>query len=348
MRRDRTGLAGCSGCLPIRGAAWPRRGNIMTLTKVLACALAFAGFCAAPIAASAQDYPSKPIRWIIPYNPGGATDASARILQIAIEQNKLLPQPIAAVNVGGAGGSIGARQVKDAPPDGYTILIHQSAMLIQEAAGLNDFGYKDFEPVISINRQCMVAGVSETGPYKTYKELMDAVVAKPRSIVWGGNIGSANHMAVAVMETASPGADFKKVQLGGAAESYAGIKGNIITLGNFGVGEIVAFRGGGLRPLAVLGEKRDPAIADVPTARELGYDAVFCNEHNLYAPKGTPKERIAVLAEVFRKALATQQVQKEFSEKLGMTMEVLTGDDLKKKLATELERLRPMTAGMKN
>ncbi|WP_165923407.1 tripartite tricarboxylate transporter substrate binding protein [Bosea sp. BK604] len=313
----------------------------------LACAFAFAGLCAAP-AASAQDYPTKPIRWIIPYNPGGATDASARILQIAIEQNKLLPQPIAAVNVGGAGGSIGARQVKDAPPDGYTILIHQSAMLIQEAAGLNDFGYKDFEPVISINRQCMVAGVSETGPYKSYKELMDAIVAKPRSIVWGGNIGSANHMAVAVMEKASPGADFKKVQLGGAAESYAGIKGNIITLGNFGVGEIVAFRGGGLRPLAVLGEKRDPAIADVPTARELGYDAVFCNEHNLYAPKGTPKERIAVLVEAFKKALATETVQKEFREKLGMTMEVRTGDELKQQLAGELERLRPMTAGMKN
>ena len=120
-----------------------------------------------PGIASAQDYPNKPIRWIIPYNPGGGTDSSARILQIAIEQNKLLPQPLAAVNVGGAGGSIGARQVKDAPPDGYTILIHQAALLIQEAAGISDFGLKNFEPVVSINAQCMVAGVFEGSPYTT-------------------------------------------------------------------------------------------------------------------------------------------------------------------------------------
>lgn len=114
----------------------------MKLTKALACALAVFSAGALATTASADDYPSRPIRWIIPYNPGGATDASARILQMAIEQDKLLPQPVAAVNVGGAGGSIGARQVKDAPPDGYTILIHQSAMLIQDAAGISDFGYR--------------------------------------------------------------------------------------------------------------------------------------------------------------------------------------------------------------
>src|SRR4051812_44242953 len=92
------------------GSVIPRRcgrgeGNAMMLTKAFACVLTLAGLCA-PVSGFAQDYPTKPIRWIIPYNPGGATDASARILQIAIEQNKLLPQPIAAVNVGGAGGSI--------------------------------------------------------------------------------------------------------------------------------------------------------------------------------------------------------------------------------------------------
>lgn len=319
----------------------------MKLAHLLVGALAMLGTGAFGPAASADDYPSRPIRWIIPYNPGGATDASARILQMALEQDKLLPQPVAAVNVGGAGGSIGARQVKDAAPDGYTILIHQSAMLIQDAAGLSDFGYKDFEPVISINRQCMVAGVIESSPYQTYKQLMDAAVAKPRSIVWGGNIGSANHMAVAVMEQASSGAEFKKVQLGGAAESYAGLKGNIINVGNFGVGEIISFRGGGLKPLALLADKRDPAIPDVPTARELGYDAVFCNEHTLYVPKGTPPARIAILQEAFRKALANPQVQKEFREKLGMTSEIMTGEQLQSHLAAELERLRPMTQSMK-
>lgn len=319
----------------------------MKLDKVVALAIAMLGVVGMPLGVAAQDFPNKPIRWIIPYNPGGGTDSSARILQIAIEQNKLLPQPIAPVNVGGAGGSIGARQVKDAPADGYTILIHQSALLIQEAATISDFGYRDFEPIISINAQCMVAGVFDHSPYTNYKQLMDDAKAKPRTIVWGGNIGSANHMAIAVMERAAPGSEFKKVQIGGAAESYAGLKGNVINIGNFGVGEIIAFRSGGLRPLAVLSEQRDPTIADVPTAKELGYDAVFCNEHNLYAPKGTPPERIAILRDVFSKALATDFVQKEYREKLGVSMKLRTGDELKAHLASELERFRPMAAGMK-
>jgi tripartite-type tricarboxylate transporter receptor subunit TctC len=319
----------------------------MRAARTAGAVLAALMVVAVPGAVLAQTYPSKPIRWIIPYNPGGGTDSSARILQIAIEQNKLLPQPLAAVNVGGAGGSIGARQVKDAPPDGYTVLIHQSALLIQEAAGISDFGFKNFEPIISINVQCMVAATFEGGQFTSYKQLMDEAKAKPKTIVWGGNIGSANHMGIATMEKATPGAEFKKVQIGGGAESYAGLKGKVIGVGNFGVGEIVAYRGGGLKPLAVLAETRDPAIPDVPTAKELGYDAVFCNEHNLYAPKGTPPDRIAVLTEAFRKALATEFVQKEYKEKLGAAINVRAGADLASHLGVELERFRPMTKDMK-
>ena len=200
---------------------------------------------------------------------------------------------------------------------------------------------------MSINAQCMVAGVLEGGPYTSYKQLMDEAKAKPRSIIWGGNIGSANHMAIAAMERGTPGAEFKKVQLGGAAESYAGLKGKIINVGNFGIGEIVAYRSAGLKPLAVLSEARDPAIPDVPTAKELGYDAVFCNEHNLYAPKGTPPERIAVLAQAFTKALNSEFVRKEYKEKLGATIQVRTGKELQAHLAADLEKFRPMTTSMK-
>lgn len=319
----------------------------MNARNCIGGALTALSLVALPCASWAQDYPNKPIRWIIPYNPGGGTDSSARILQIAIEQNKLLPQPLAAVNVGGAGGSIGARQVKDSPPDGYTILIHQSALLIQEAAGISDFGFRNFEPIVSINRQCMVAAVFEGSPYTTYKQLMDEAKAKPRTVIWGGNIGSANHMGVASMERATPGAEFKKVQIGGAAESYAALKGKVINVGNFGIGEIVAYRGAGLKPLAVLSETRDPAIPDVPTAKELGYDAVFCNEHNLYAPKGTPPDRIAVLAQAFSKALSTDNVKKEYKEKLGATIDIRTGKELEQRLAADLEKFKPMTTNMK-
>ena len=315
----------------------------MKLSTALSCAVAILVAGALP----AAGFPEKPIKWIVPYNPGGGTDSTARILHRAIEENKLLPQPIAPVNVGGAGGSIGARQVKDATPDGYTILLHQSALLIQDANGMSDFGFRDFAPIISVGIQCMVAGVINDSPYKNYKDLMDTAKAKPRTIVWGGNIGSANHMAIVSMEHAVPGSEFKKVQVGGAAESYAGLKGKIIEVGNFGVGEIISFRAGGLRPLAILAEKRDPAIPDVPTAKELGHDAVFCNEHNIYAPKNVPADRLAVLTEAFRKALNSEWVKKEMAEKLGQIVVVREGKDLTDHLTREMARMKPMADTMK-
>ena len=317
----------------------------MKLSTALAYTLTV---CLAAVTAQpAAAFPEKPIRWIVPYNPGGGTDSTARILQRAIEENKLLSQPIAPVNVGGAGGSIGARQAKDSPPDGYTILLHQSALLIQDANGMSNFGFRDFTPLISVGIQCMVAGVISDSPYKTYKELMDTAKAKPNTVVWGRNIGSANHMAIESMEHALPGSEFKKVQVGGAAESYAGLKGKIIEVGNFGVGEIISFRGGGLRPLAILAEKRDPAIPDVPTAKELGHDAVFCNEHNIYAPKNVPADRIAVLTEAFRKALNLESVKKEMAEKLGQIVVVREGKDLADHLTREMARMKPMADTMK-
>lgn len=312
---------------------------------ILKSILGVAGLCLMASTAVAESYPEKPIKWIVPYNPGGGTDSTARIVQSYIEEHDLLPQPFAMVNLAGAGGSIGARQAKDEPADGYTILIHQSALLIRDANGMSDFGYKDFEPIISLNRQCMLPAVRNDSEYGSYEELMAAAQSDPGAIVWGGNIGSSNHMAIAVMEAASPGSDFKKVQVGGGAESYAALKGNIINVGNFGIGEILAFSAD-IRPLALLADERDETIPDVPTAKELGADAVYCNEHNLYAPKGTSPERIAVLAAAFETALSSEDVRTAFRDKLGASTKIRAGDALAGHLASELERLRPMAEKM--
>jgi tripartite-type tricarboxylate transporter receptor subunit TctC len=147
------------------------------------------------------------------------------------------------------------------------------------------------------------------------------------------------------MEAVSPGAEFKKLQVGGGAESYAGLKGGIIEVGNFGIGEILSFKSD-IRPLALLADERDPAIADVPTARELGYDAIYCNEHNLYAPKGTPADRIAVIREAVEKALNSDEIRTSYSEKLGASIKIRKGKELFDHLSEELERIRPMAKAM--
>jgi tripartite-type tricarboxylate transporter receptor subunit TctC len=247
--------------------------------------------------------------------------------------------------VAGAGGSIGARQVKDAPPDGYTILLDHSALLIQGDNGMSDFGPLDFEPVISINRQCMTVNVSRSSPYQSLADLLDAAKKDPNTLVWTGNIGSSNHMAIAVLEASAPGASFKKVQSGGDAETYASLKGGIANVGDFGVSGAIAYNTD-IRTLALLSDKRDPAIPDIPTAKEQGYDAVFCNEHNLYAPKGTPEAVVNTIADAFQKALQTDEVKKVFADQIGATIDILRGQDLIDHIKTDSERLRPMAMSM--
>jgi tripartite-type tricarboxylate transporter receptor subunit TctC len=318
----------------------------MSLKQTLTWAMMTAVVLAiGPVAASADDFPTKPIRWIVPFNPGGGTDATARVIAKVIEEQHLLPEPVAIVNVAGAGGSIGARQVKDAAPDGYTLLIDHSALMIQSANGMADFGPQDFEAVISLNRQCMVAVVSKDSTYQTYADLINAAKKDPGKLVWTGNIGSSNHMAVAVMEAATPGVQFKKVQGGGDAETYAALKGGFATVGNFGVSGSLAYAKD-IRTLALLTDKRDPAIPDVPTAKEQGYDAEFCNEHNLYVPKGTPPERIKILADAFEKALNSDEVKDAYAKQIGATQVLLRGDALNKHIEDYTQLLKPLAMQM--
>lgn len=317
----------------------------MTLKTRVILAMGAAALALAPAASFADDFPTKPIRWIVPFNPGGGTDATARVIQKVIEEQHLLPEPIAIVNVAGAGGSIGARQVKDADPDGYNILIDHSALMIQGSNGMADFGPEEFDPVISLNRQCMAAVVSQDSPYKTYADLMDAAKKDPGKLVWTGNIGSSNHMAVAVMEAATPGATFKKVQGGGDAETYAALKGGFATVGNFGVSGALAYQRD-IRTLALLTDVRDPAIPDVKTAKEQGFDAEFCNEHNLYVPKGTPADRIKILADAFEKALGSDEVKQAYEKQIGATQVLLRGDELNKHIEDYTNLLAPLAMQM--
>ena len=291
--------------------------------------------------AFAADYPTKPIKVVVPFGAGGNSDIVMRDLQKSIEQNKFLSQPLVIVNVPGAGGSIGARQVKDADPDGYTILLYHNSMLVQQANGMADYGYKDFAPIASVGVNCQVPAVMQDSPYKSLKDLLEAAKAKPGTIPWGGNLGGSNHMAILALEHAAPGAEFRKVQVGGDADSFAALKGQVVQVATFGVGAFEAYKASGVRALALLADKREATEPDLPTAMELGYDASYCEEHVIYAPKGTPPDRVAILAKAIQSALATDDVRQQFKE-LGKTTDSLSGAALDEHLAKELEKVKPL------
>jgi tripartite-type tricarboxylate transporter receptor subunit TctC len=259
-------------------------------------------------------YPSKPIKLIVPFGAGGGTDTYARIIKKAIEDNRLLPQPLVIVNIDGAGATIGSRRAKDAKPDGYTLLILHDAILTAKYSRSVDYGPEAFEPVAGTGEVGMVITVSENSPYHDLQALMQAAKENPNKIKFGANMGALTHFAGLQLEKAFPGAKFRYAQFGGGAKRFAALKGGHIALTGFSIEEFVRFRSENLRGLAYFGESRHAAALDVPTALEQGFDISGSNTFYWWFPKGTPKSCIDVMANVLQKAMQTEYVQQRMAK----------------------------------
>ncbi len=277
-------------------------------------------------------YPEKPIKVIVPFRAGGGSDALARQLQAAIEKYKLLPQPFVVVNVTGAGGTIGTRQVKDAKPDGYTFLqIHQE-MFAVSATGRVDYSPNDFEPVIQTTRSCLYLAVKGDSQFKTFADLVAYGKANPYKLKQADIIGGVSHFPSVMLQNAT-GARFGIVQTGGTSKRFASIKGGHTQLAFFSPGWIT--RGGDeLRGLLWMGPTRPAMAPDMPTARELGYDITACLNRRYWAPKGTPQDRIDIFADAIEKALKTPELIKYHKKRLSDIV-IRRGDDLKRDIAEE-------------
>jgi putative tricarboxylic transport membrane protein len=286
-------------------------------------------------------YPEKAIQIVVPAKAGGSSDLLARMFQKAFKEGDLLGAPLAIVNVPGAGLSIGSRRVKDAKPDGYTFLLTHVALLSRQASGLSDFGYKDFEPVAQSVGFCVVAAVRDDSPYKTLGDLLKDAKGKPDTVIFGANLGALNHMAGLTLQGSSAGSVLRFVQIGGGAKTYAALKGEHIQLTTFGAPLYNKFRNGGVRGLAILSDQRHPRLADLPTAKEQGFDANFCVDNFWFAPKGTPQAAIDHFAGAVEKALATEAVKKQLRDGFS-TPSFLKGAAFKAKLEKAYDRIAPI------
>jgi putative tricarboxylic transport membrane protein len=304
----------------------------------------FIGLCAAAMSIQAPTvaaYPDKPIKIIVPFGAGGNTDGLARMFQKAIQDEKLLSQPLVIINVKGAGGSIGARRAKDAEPDGHTLLLMHIALLSGQASGLIDFGHKDFEPVAATADSCLVTAVMDDSKWGTLPALLDDAKANPDSIIHGANLGAVNHMAGLMMEGANPGSKFRFVQIGGGAANFQALKGRHTNVTHITLAEWSNFRAGGVKALAYLTDKRHPDAPDLPTAKELGYDVNFCLQNWWLAPKGTPRDRIDHMASVLKKAISTDYAKKVMKDRMNAPT-FLGPDELKKKLDADYAMIAPV------
>ncbi len=311
----------------------------MKIAKLFAGVLLAGGVALAGSGAEAA-WPEKPIRVVVPFAPGGTSDQIARVFQKAIDENHLSSQPLTIVNVGGH-YSVGARQVKDAPADGYNFLILHVALMGGEGSGAVDFGYRDFDAVASTSEFCVTPAVMESSPYKTAADLVNAAKATPETIIFGVNIGAINHMAALMLQETTPGAKFRFVQVGGGAENFKQLAGGHTQASVLSGAEYISFKDSGVRALGWSGAQRHPKLSDLPTLTEQGFDVQFCIANWWFAPKGTPKEAIDGLAAILEKAMATPYVRQELDNRLFDAV-FLQGEALQKSLDDTWARIEPV------
>lgn len=255
------------------------------------------------------DYPTKPIKVIVPFGAGGGSDTFVRLIQKAVDEEKLLPHPLVVQNIKGAGGTIGSRKAKDAEPDGYTILCLHEGILTAKYAGKADYGPENFEAIAGTGDIGILVAVKEDSPYQSLPDLMEEAIRRPDEIVFATNLGAPSHYVGLMLEDRKEGARFRYTQTGGGADRFAALVGRHCDLTVFSLSEFNQFKDSGIRALALCAENRHPAWPDMPTAREQGFDVIRGNTHFWWAPKGTPEDRTKVIGAMLQQALQSPLVQ---------------------------------------
>ena len=307
---------------------------------VLAIALLLA---ATDVAAAQESYPSRPITLVAPFPPGGVADLHARPLAAGLE--KVLKNPVAVVNKTGAAGAVGMQYVATSKPDGYTLLLALSSIsIIPEADKLFGrppaFTVDQFVPLALLSSDPTILVVRSELPWKTAKEFVEDARKRPGQISYSSSgIYGTLHMAMELLSTAA-GIRLRHLPTPGAGPAINAILGGHVDALASGPAAVIAhIESGSLRPLANWGEKRHPALPNVPTFKELGYpDAEFYIWAGVFAPKGTPAPVVAKLEEAIRQAVAEPEF-KTTLEKLKTPMDFRQGEAFRKFFEADAKRL---------
>jgi len=288
----------------------------MTFQRALALILLAVSLLAGG-AASAQTYPSRPVTLIVPYPPGGATDAISRIIQDSM--SKSLGQQLVVENVGGAGGMIAATKAARAAPDGYTILIPQVAV----AAGMTMYknlsfdAEKDFAPIGLINTAASVWAGRADLPPNNMTELVRWMKEPGRNTkIAHPGVGSFGHLAGVLVAQELGVSSVTQVPYRGAGPALNDLlAGQVDMSSQSAVQSGPLIKAGKLKAYAIIGRTRFAGLPDLPTMGELGHKKLELDFwHMLMAPAGTPRPIIDKVNAALRHAMADDRVKKTFAE----------------------------------
>jgi len=278
-------------------------------------------FCAAVAAlasslAPAQTYPSKPIRVIVPFAPGGGTDILTRIMSPRLSE--ALKQQIVVDNRPGAGSQIGTEVVAKSAPDGYTILMVDTAFETNPSlySKLPYDSLKDFAPVSLSATAPVILIIHPSVPVRTLKELVALARAQPGALNFAsGGPGSSTHLGVELLKYVAK-IDLVHIPYKGTGPAVADVLGGQVTMMFAGISSVKSHvEAGKLRAIAVTGAKRSPAMPSVPTFAEAGYKDVDASTYwGALAPARTPPEIVNALSASMAQVLKMADVRAKLTD----------------------------------
>jgi len=288
--------------------------------------------------ALAQAWPDKPVRVIISFTPGSSTDIVGRVVMAKVAE--YWNQPVVNENRGGAGGSIGSREVAVSAPDGYTLLINSNAHTVNPAiyAKLPYDTLKDFTDIAPLAIQPNVLVVNATSPYKTVADFVNAARAKPGAINVGhAGVGSGTHLSTERF-IAAASIKVELVPFKGTPEVITALLSDSVQAYFAPISAALsAIRGGKLRALAVTTGMRNPTLPEVPTLAEAGVKgAESALWFGVWGPAGMPPAVVQKISADVRKAVADPGV-KEKLQQLGNDTMDMSIDDFRKFVREEID-----------
>jgi len=265
---------------------------------------------------SQEVYPSRPVRLVVPYAPGGVSDITGRIL--AQKMTELLGQSMVVENRAGAGGMLGTASVAKAEPDGYTIVLSSvSAYAIGPRlvkVPLYD-PVKDFTPIAAVALAPTILTVNPALPFQNLKELIAFAQANPGKLTYGSSgIGSVAHISAEVLR-ASTGVELVHVPYKSAAQAYPDVIGGSVSMVFDALPSAIQYiRSGKVRPIAMMSDRRASLVPDVPTFAEAGYpEATLRLWVGLHGPANLPAPIVQKLNDTAAKTVAAPEVRERFT-----------------------------------
>ena len=308
--------------------------------KLLRTCITLAAGLALSAAVHAQAFPSKPVRIVVGFPAGGPLDQHARLLSDKLQT--VLGQPVVMDYKAGAGGTVGAQEVMRAPPDGHTIMLANTGVMVINPALYNRLPYatlKDFVPVARTAMQPLALLVNPSVPAKNLQEFMAYAKSRPGQVNFGsaGN-GGISHLVPEMFKTAT-GLFMVHIPYRGSAPAFTDLMGGQVQFMAESIPQAASYhKQGKVRALAVTSKERNPALPEVPTVIESGIKGFeVVGFYGFLAPAGTPKGVVNKLSEAFGQVLQMPDVRNRMVSQ-GADPAFLGADDFAKFLAAEMPR----------